>query len=233
MKGTVPKFTLAQTKSFLAKWRAAGGGPIGLYMSESGFYNAGQDLDWVAHYGVAEPSRHWDFHQYTSTYNGGHLDANHFHGTLDALRNIAKGDTVPTINLLKHQRWTANGANGALRAEPVRNGAVTDHVPAGEEIISWGEYQPGDGNNWRVAEWGGKVVWFLRSGVGVPNDHDFIPGADVPFPQPVTDCTAAVQQAVTAQKNTDALALASAIDKAAIDERERIALAEASRIRNT
>ena len=52
-------------------------------------------------------------------------------------------------------------------------------------------------------------------------------------PDPAPDCTAAVQKAVTAQKNTDALALASAIDKAAIDERERIALAEANRIRNT
>lgn len=108
------------------------------------------------------------------------------YGQHGAATGAATGDDMPTLSLLKHQRWTANGEDGALRAEPVRNGPVIAKVPAGGEIISWGEYQPGDGNNWRVGEWPagtGRAVWFLRVGVGVPAGHDFIPGDAIAFPQ--------------------------------------------------
>jgi hypothetical protein len=78
------RFSLAQTKDFIARVHAAGK-RIGLYMSESGFFEAGQDWDWVANWS-REPTRHWDIWQFGS-YLG--EDGNRFAGTLGELRALA------------------------------------------------------------------------------------------------------------------------------------------------
>lgn len=74
-------FTTAQTREFIETFRSVTGKHIGLYHSESGFFDAGQNYDWVAHWGVDEPSRRWDFHQY----RGSPLDLDKYIGTEDDL----------------------------------------------------------------------------------------------------------------------------------------------------
>lgn len=59
--------------------------PVGLYVSESAFFEAGQDFDWVAHWRVAAPARHWTFHQY----RGAPLDLDRYNGTLTQLHALA------------------------------------------------------------------------------------------------------------------------------------------------
>lgn len=77
-----------QTASLIARIRAHDPlhRPVGLYMSESVFLEAGQDFDWVAHWGVAAPSRHWTFHQY----RGSPLDLDRYAGTLAQLHALAR-----------------------------------------------------------------------------------------------------------------------------------------------
>lgn len=70
-------FSISQTKQFMDKFRSLTGKRIGMYHSESGYFNAGQDYDWVAHWGVSSPSRSWDFHQY----RGSPLDLDQYNGT--------------------------------------------------------------------------------------------------------------------------------------------------------
>ena len=91
-------FNHAQTERFFNAFRKAGGKHIGLYHSESGFFDAGQNYDWVAHWGVDEPGIPWDFHQY----RGAPLDLDQFGGTEAELHEfIAKlgADMGLTINL--------------------------------------------------------------------------------------------------------------------------------------
>ena len=75
-------FSQAQTRDFMNKFRALTGEKIGLYHSASGFFDAGQDWDWVAHWGVTAPSRPWDVHQY----RGSPLDLDQFNGTATEMR---------------------------------------------------------------------------------------------------------------------------------------------------
>lgn len=81
------------------------------------------------------------------------------------------------------QSWTANGTNGVLRAKPDRSLAPFATIPAGQTIISDLEGVTDDGNNWRGVVWpvGNPTntigAYFLRTGPGIPPDHDFIAGA--------------------------------------------------------
>lgn len=76
---------------------------VGLYHSESGFPELGQDFDWVAHWGAAFPARHWQFHQYTSDGSlagyAGRLDLDRFNGDLTALHALAGIATSYTLNI--------------------------------------------------------------------------------------------------------------------------------------
>jgi hypothetical protein len=61
-------FTRSQAAEFVRRVQAAGH-PCGLYMSESAFFDVGQDWDWVANWGpsgpaTTQPKRHWDIWQY-------------------------------------------------------------------------------------------------------------------------------------------------------------------------
>jgi len=84
------------------------------------------------------------------------------------------------------QRWTANGVNGVLRAEPKRGAPIVATVPAGGEVISYGEYFDAvTVNSWRAVRYPATSptpLWLLRFGPGVAKDHDFIAGSLVPVP---------------------------------------------------
>jgi hypothetical protein len=110
---------------------------------------------------------------------------------------------VPTEEDMKltavvSQRWTASPDDGVLRADADRSLAPSVKLPGGTEVISYGEYIPGDGHSWRVVEWpvgSRKPMYLIRYGPGVPADHDFIAGAMVPVPGTAADCGPAVKAA--------------------------------------
>jgi hypothetical protein len=85
-------FTPAQAKQFfgvihLAKRKC------GLYHSESGFFEAGQDFDWVANWSH-EPRRHWDFWQYGPR-PGTHIDGDHYAGSAADLAKLTGKTPAP------------------------------------------------------------------------------------------------------------------------------------------
>lgn len=84
------RMTLAQARALILAIKAADSlrRKVGLYMSASVFFDAGQDFDWIADYraGVSH-TKPGSFHQYTST----PYDRDRFNGTraqLDALAGI-------------------------------------------------------------------------------------------------------------------------------------------------
>lgn len=68
--------TEAQARDFIATVHAAGR-TIGLYHSDSGFPDVGQDWNWVAKWGTAPPARPYAFWQW----QGSPLDRDWFNGT--------------------------------------------------------------------------------------------------------------------------------------------------------
>ncbi len=84
-------FNVTQTKEFIRLMHEAGL-KCGLYHSASGFFDAGQDFDWVAKWSAIPPAR-WDFWQFTSDGHlpgySGRLDFDRFNGTLAELHELA------------------------------------------------------------------------------------------------------------------------------------------------
>ena len=78
-------FSRAQTEAFIEGMHNAGK-RCGLYHSASGYFDAGQDYDWVAKWSATPPVQHWDFWQY----RGDPLDLDRFNGTLAQLRALAQ-----------------------------------------------------------------------------------------------------------------------------------------------
>ncbi len=91
-------FSDAQATEFIRLMHAAGL-RCGLYHSASGFFNAGQDWDWIAKWSTTPPAA-YDFWQYTSDGSlpgySGRLDFDRFNGTLDELHALA-GKDFPMI----------------------------------------------------------------------------------------------------------------------------------------
>ena len=83
--------TLAQGAAFIAFVHAAGH-KIGLYSSDSGFPNLGQDWNWVANWSKA-PTRPWTFWQS----QGSPLDQDVFAGDMTALLALAGKDAMPAL----------------------------------------------------------------------------------------------------------------------------------------
>ena len=173
----VHAFSPAEITRFMVQMHALGK-TCGLYRSRSGFtLNLGQDWNWVADYRAGSfPTIPWAFWQYTPT----PIDQDFFNGDRDALYRLAgKGDDVLDRYVLQH--WTANGTDGVLRAKPDRAAPVIARLPAGTDIVSFGEWlDKATGNAWRAAEWpkgSGTIAYFLRYGPGIAKDHDFIAGA--------------------------------------------------------
>lgn len=87
---TTPAFSIAQTQEFIARVHAAGR-KIGLYHSQSGFFSAGQDYNWIARWGTTPPSTQWTFWQY----QGDPLDRNRYPGTRADLNAFAGKSPAP------------------------------------------------------------------------------------------------------------------------------------------
>lgn len=73
-----------QSSDFFTRMRAAGK-KCGLYHSDSGYFYAGQDYDWVARWTPEPPTRKWDFWQY----RGSPLDLDKYVGSRDELYALA------------------------------------------------------------------------------------------------------------------------------------------------
>jgi hypothetical protein len=69
----------------------ATGKVCGLYHSDSGFFDAGQDFDWVAKWSPTPPKRHWDFWQY----RGSPLDLDRYNGSRADLDKLAGRPSAP------------------------------------------------------------------------------------------------------------------------------------------
>lgn len=92
------------------------GRQVGLYHSESGYPELGQDWRWVAHWGVAAPGIPWQFHQY----RGSPLDLDRFHGDLAQLQAFVAGNK-PGGTMAIYQRDERKGT-AVLAAGQVAHG---------------------------------------------------------------------------------------------------------------
>jgi glycosyl hydrolase family 25 len=81
----VQAFSRSQAAAFIDRVQAAGR-KIGLYHSLSGYFDAGQDWDWVAYWADQSPPRHWDVWQF-GPING--VDGNRYNGSLAELHVLA------------------------------------------------------------------------------------------------------------------------------------------------
>ena len=130
--GNNPEMTAAQAAAFIDTVQSAHR-EIGLYHSDSGFPSAGQDWNWVAKWGTAEPTRPWRFWQY----RGYPLDLNYFHGDEAELAAFAgTGGTVvvtdPTPKLVNlpagRQLFKPDGRTPLVKLVPA---TVDTYSPAG------------------------------------------------------------------------------------------------------
>jgi len=87
-------FSHAQTGAFIKGVQAAGK-QCGLYHSESGFFDAGQDWNWVANWNHV-PAVHWTFWQY----RGSPLDLDRFNGSPDELRAFTAPMEAPMVDFI-------------------------------------------------------------------------------------------------------------------------------------
>lgn len=95
-------FSAAQTADFIRLYRSRTGNPIALYASESKFRDLGQDWNWIANYSN-EPSKQYDMWQY-GPFRG--VDGNH------ARRRILDlvGATMPQADITSQVPATADFA---------------------------------------------------------------------------------------------------------------------------
>lgn len=80
--------SVGQTKEFIHRADVAGV-PVGLYASESAYFEAGQAWRWVANWS-RPPRIPWDIWQH----RGAPLDLDRFDGSIDELRALAGGDPM-------------------------------------------------------------------------------------------------------------------------------------------
>jgi hypothetical protein len=152
-----PAMTRAQAMAFVKAVHAAGR-QIGLYHSESGFFDAGQDWDWVANWGK-RPKRRWHVWQY----RGSPLDLNRFDGSRSELLGLGGLPPAPEtdvasvegpMNLVKsiYQRGIrVEGGRGIFtiaahdKAFLIRNTVANEILPlVGNTGTGWQVVDPGD-----------------------------------------------------------------------------------------
>lgn len=109
--------TAAQARAFIATIRASGR-QCGLYASDSGYPDLGQDWDWVARWGD-RPARPWTFWQYAVT-GTPRIDRDRFAGTLAQLRALAR--LTPTFRVVVHP--LREGGTRRFNVYGVRDGRV-------------------------------------------------------------------------------------------------------------
>lgn len=123
----------AQTAAFIRAMHAAGK-RCGLYHSASGFFDAGQDFDWVAKWGSTPPAS-WDFWQN----RGSPLDLDRYAGSPGQLLAFARG-----IDLTPPESSTGDPMSIYTRRETPGTFALA----AGAVVRAWEPTTDG----WRVAK---------------------------------------------------------------------------------
>ena len=198
----------------------------GLYHSESGYFEAGQDYDWVANWS-RQPTRSWHFWQYTSSGHiagyTGRLDRDRFDGSRAELRALAG---LPPD--------TGTGGDMGLNIEA--NELLRIRVPKGTDIYDLAGAKIG------TAEQALERTVYHRVNVQGDTAHHYYvgqfpgagPGPDllmvrvgpaIELDTPPTDC-----EEVVAGLKARIAKLEQDVTQAANDERDRIAQAEADRI---
>lgn len=220
-------FTSGQTAHFIDLYKLRTGNRIGLYASESRFLDLGQDWDWIANY-TREPTKHYNLWQYGPLHGA---DGNRLPGNLidlsiligkvarvadiDFIASPALVDLPENIAILNPD-GSARLTNPGLRTSVFSPGTTVSAGGTTLRLINW------TGSNLLLAAYGSKVTNVRALALTPPV---VLPPDTTPFTQ--ADIDAAVSAAVA---NTDE-AIAQAMDDGADAERERIAAAEATRIR--
>lgn len=239
-------FSHAQARDFIARVKKTGK-RVGLYHSTSGFFDGGQDWNWVADWrGLDKPPIPYDIHQY-GLFHG--VDGNNFPGTLHQLRELATGviDMATGIPLIDHAT-----AEGFARVKAGLVGVKAVQIADMEMFgIAAGDGKPVkqtarihpsftvDGKPWHAGELvrviGGPDIEgaiFLDAQVAFEPAPVAAPDCDVPVREAKAPLEAALSDAVAtidAQSLTIAT-LKTDLAAAPTKERNRIANAEKARI---
>ena len=162
----------AQTADFIARVQSTGR-RCGLYHSDSGYFDAGQDWNWVAAWS-GSPSHAWDFHQY----RGAPLDLDRFRGTDAELRAFVGGSHPMTLTLapLVYLRAARPIPGRPLLRAP--GGATIRATRPGDEFPYVGD-DTSAGGDYHVVRIPGNTAAYLAHG-------DVALFVDTPAP----DCTA-------------------------------------------
>lgn len=203
-------FTSAQTRDFCNRFRAKTGKKIGLYHSASGFFDAGQDWDWVAHWGVSEPSRSWDLHQY----RGAPLDLDQFNGTAAEMRawvaalNSTGGSkvnsfTTPETRLLAKVKTGAwlydnsdlSASSGNIKIDPGRYLVYVGQFSASPDIRIVA-YEPAAGDTNTTS----KAMFCARDSIeSFANEPDTTPYDQADLDAAVAAAVAPLQEVIDSQ----------------------------------
>ena len=169
IEGGTHNISEAEGRAFiLAVKRAVG--KCGLYGSESGFPNWGQDWNWVANYS-REPAIAYDIWQYgpaAPNVDGdrSRLSVAQLASRLEATSASSLQEPLLILSVIdKIEDWTPNGLNGVFRATPDRAAAVVARVAAGTVVTTTGEITTNDpaNPNWRKTRRNGQTLFMLRS----------------------------------------------------------------------
>ena len=213
------RMTATDARKFIAAVHAEGR-PIGLYASAAIFRDLGQDFDWVAKWGLTPPKRHWDIWQYDG---GGvdHLDNDRFNGTVAQLRALgdpAIPDTSTEDGMLPF----------TILSDTPGNVTVSIDGAAAILLKTGGVFQLAKGISKRAYALvkldapfdaakddpvtpfneGDRQTGYL---IGGPDPAILFQYAAKFTPDPVADCTAAVEAAVAASEAGEAKRIADAI----------------------
>lgn len=174
-------FDQSQTREFIRLMHEAGL-ECGLYHSASGFFDAGQDWDWVAKWSPTPPAV-YDFWQFTSSGTlpgySGRLDFDLFKGTLAELYALAGRETHKMDDYRAvGEDWTTDKA--PVRMVPDRDAPAEVTFPQGSTIRTVAEFKQ-DGQDWRVTRLADGRTGFLIRGDLTPLKPGGDPAVDAPF----------------------------------------------------
>ncbi len=172
-------FDQSQTREFIRLMHEAGL-ECGLYHSASGFFDAGQDWDWVAKWSPTPPAV-YDFWQFTSSGNlpgyPGRLDFDQYKGTLAELYALAGRNTdTMTGYRAVGEDWTTTKA--PVRSTPDRSGPAIETLTGTVRTLA--EFTQG-GERWRVCRLeDGRTGFLIRDDL-TPVTPGGDPSVDAPY----------------------------------------------------
>lgn len=206
--------TDAEAQAFIAGVHAAGR-KIGLYHSLSGFPDLGQDWNWVAYWGSAEPTIAHAFWQYSSSEPGVPLDHDKFQGDAAALAAFLAAQEASDMGFDFGTGTATAGPSGARICTSADLGtAIASKLAAGAKVTILGGIA-----GWRVGvvNLGGKEYarWIPVSDIAAQSGNAALDAAVVAGAVPTAGHTdaelAAAQAAGYAAAKAKAIAGAQAI----------------------